>query len=381
MISDFRLLVLVISHSLDDLCFSSVLWSKPIPLGWYFNSQWERLHGKNWPRALCDNWIRTDRYLRNFAAEIPLCPCTMEHAINDKGRFMPDIDCDRDSNPSCLHHKGAIHCVRTGQPNIQGSEQQCCYDRNGFLLMSYDQMWGSRPRRNHNIGVMPWNEANKVPTLSTWFNDVRPYYSCCFWQTEQAVGCETFRFERRPTQDCVAYQSPQVASAFGDPHFVTFDNLHYTFNGMGEFVLVRCNDSSSPLDIQGRFEQVPKNIHGDVMATQLTSVVARGNFSTTVIEVRVRPKHAQWRYRLDVFANGQRIYFDRPSLKFQAFHGVTVYTPTYILNQSEVIIMFSSGAGVEVVENSGYLSARVYLPWNFIVRLEISKQSFFKDHY
>lgn len=49
------------------------------------------------------------------------------------------------------------------------------------------------------------------------------------------------------------------------------------------------------------------------------------------------------------------------------FIGVTVYTPTYILNQSEVVIMFSSGAGVEVVENAGHLTARVYLPWTYIV--------------
>lgn len=345
----------------------SELWSKPIPLAWYFGSQWERIHGRKWPRALCDNWIRSDRFLRNFAAEIPVCPCTLDHAIHDKGRFMPDIDCDRDSNPSCMQHEGAVHCVKTGQPNIQGSEQQCCYDRHGFLFMSYDQMWGSRPRRNHNIGVMPWNEANKVPTLSTWYNDIRPYYSCCLWQEEQAIGCETFRFERRPTQDCVSYQSPAVAAVFGDPHIVTFDNLQYTFNGMGEFVLVHVNDSAMPLDVQGRFEQLPRNIHGNVMATQLTSIVARGNFSTTPIEVRLRPAHAQWRYRLDVFADGRRIYFDRPSLKFQAFHGVTVYTPTYVLNQSEVVIMFSSGAGVEVVENAGFMTARVYLPWNFIV--------------
>lgn len=51
-----------------------------------------------------------------------------------------------------------------------------------------------------------------------------------------------------------------------------------------------------------------------------------------------------------------------------AFHlGVTVYTPTYILNQSEVVIMFSSGAGVEVIENAGHMTARVYMPWAFIV--------------
>lgn len=39
----------------------------------------------------------------------------------------------------------------------------------------------------------------------------------------------------------------------------------------------------------------------------------------------------------------------------------------YVLNQSEVIIMFESGVGVEVLENKGSMSARVYLPWKFIV--------------
>lgn len=93
----------------------------------------------------------------------------------------------------------------------------------------------------------------------------------------------------------------------------------------------------------------------------------RGNNSAT-IEVRLRPKYAQWRYRLDVFADGQRIYFDRPALRFQHFSGVVVYTPTYILNQSEVIIMLDTGAGVEVVENEGFLCARTYLPWTYVVR-------------
>lgn len=43
-----------------------------------------------------------------------------------------------------------------------GSEQQCCYDKNNYLMMSYDQMWGSTPKRSSNFGLLPWNEANKV---------------------------------------------------------------------------------------------------------------------------------------------------------------------------------------------------------------------------
>ncbi|GJQ65539.1 hypothetical protein Trydic_g7640 [Trypoxylus dichotomus] len=349
----------------SNLAITPVIWSRPIPLGWYFGPQWERRLGINWPKALCDEFLRQDRFLKNFAHELHQCPCTLEHALNDRGRFLPDVGCDRDSNPRCEFNTGAMHCVRTGSPTLEGSEQQCCYDKNNFLMLSYDNQWGSFPRRSHNLGFLPWNEANKVPTLSHWWHDIVPRFLCCKWQEEQAVGCETLRFERRPSQDCVSYQAPAVAGVFGDPHMLTFDNLAYTFNGKGEFVLVRTKTINNQLDVQGRFEQMPMNKYGEVRATELSAVAARGN-SSTVVEVRRRPQEARWRYRLDVLVDGRRVYFDRPALRFQHFPGVTVYTPTYILNQSEVIMMFDSGAGVEVVENRGHLTARVFLPWNFI---------------
>lgn len=111
-----------------------------------------------------------------------------------------------------------------------------------------------------------------------------------------------------------------IATVFGDPHVITFDDLEYTFNGKGEFVLVHVDSEKFKFDVQGRFEQLPDNIYGPVRATTLTSVVSRDNTST-VIEVRLRPRVAQWRYRLDVFADGKRVYFDRPALKVQHFHG------------------------------------------------------------
>ena len=51
---------------------------------------------------------------------------------------------------------------------------------------------------------------------------------------------------------------------------------------------------------------------------------------------------------------------------------MTVYTPTSIINQSHVIVMFASGAGVEVVENNRHMTARVYLPLSFMVYSNIN---------
>ena len=86
----------------------------------------------------------------------------------------------------------------------------------------------------------------------------------------------------------------------------------------------------------------------------------------------MRQPYAQWRYRLDVIVDGRYIYLDRYPQKIQHFQGVTVYTPSNILNQSHVVIMFQSGAGVEVIENKQYMAARVFLPWVFIVSFDLS---------
>ena len=73
---------------------------------------------------------------------------------------------------------------------------------------------------------------------------------------------------------------------------------------------VRADSPRVKLDVQGRFEQVQDSPYGKVMATELTAVAAKDNVSATV-EVRLRPRYAQWRYKLDVLVDQQPIYFDR----------------------------------------------------------------------
>ena len=46
--------------------------------------------------------------------------------------------------------------------SADGAGQQCCYDIDGFLMMTSDTMWGGNPHRAHNLGMRPFYEANKV---------------------------------------------------------------------------------------------------------------------------------------------------------------------------------------------------------------------------
>ena len=50
---------------------SPMIWSRPMPLGWYFNGQWQRFMGSNYVEAMCDKFIKDDREWKNFAYELP----------------------------------------------------------------------------------------------------------------------------------------------------------------------------------------------------------------------------------------------------------------------------------------------------------------------
>ncbi|XP_063969190.1 protein mesh-like [Lytechinus pictus] len=88
----------------------AVLWSKVHVLQWY--------NGENVPNW-CSGWIGENGLSDNsFLTNRPECPCTLDQAEVDRGRFSPHPECDIDiSSPSnCIHKPGAIHCVRADIP-------------------------------------------------------------------------------------------------------------------------------------------------------------------------------------------------------------------------------------------------------------------------
>ena len=57
--------------------------------------------------------------------------------------------------------------------------------------------------------------------------------------------------------DLVLSRYITVARTGGDPHFTTIDGRRYTFNGLGEYVLLRT--TSSNFEFQGRTELAPNS--------------------------------------------------------------------------------------------------------------------------
>ncbi|PIO64558.1 AMOP domain protein [Teladorsagia circumcincta] len=275
-------------------------WSMPVAFGWFFYRKWEYEYGRDWALQMCQHWFDYDGRRENFVMElepkIP-CPCTLDQALLDIGRFTALPDCD----------------IWTG------AGQTCCYDWDGWLMFSDDFEYNDQylrfysagvPYRAHPFGAFPYKRPPYVPTMSNFFNDLLPYEMCCKW----AGHCE-FYFWRRQTSTCQEYKPPTIGEE-------------------------------------------------RVRSTVLTGLAARDNHSA-IVQVFARKDHRRWRYRTDVFIDGERIFFDMPWKKIQLFKGVTIRSPPRNMNQSELEIMFASGAGLRIEESRGLLNVVVALPQGF----------------
>lgn len=346
---------------------SPVIWSRPMPLSWYFRPQWSRNIGYNYKDYFCSNWYERESFADRFAATVWRCPCTLQQVNIDRGRFSPDLQCNIIDRRCDTFHRDSLHCVNTGRPSIGGSGQTCCYDDQGELVQTADTIYGGRPSRAFVYGKHPFKIRMMIPSLSTWVHDVSPYFYCCLWQKKKdnAEACQNYNFYRT-SQDCSLYQPPVVGSVYGDPHMITFNKNNYTFNGKGEYVLVHADDPKVKFDVQARFEQVPRRQRNypNIAATQLTAVAAQDNFSS-IVEFRIRPLAARWRYHIYVLVDNEYIFWWDKSMQVQNFRGVTLYQPAGIQNMSHIIAMFDSGAGVEVMSIDGYMTTHVYLPADF----------------
>ncbi|KRY36412.1 Uncharacterized protein T01_9211 [Trichinella spiralis] len=347
-----------------------VMWSGAVPFGWYFRDTWKANLGENWALKLCIEWYNydglRDNFLRNVYTNIP-CPCTLSQALNDFGRFTPLPTCEMMGDSSCIYTKGAQHCIVSTNSMPDSGTEMCCYDYNGWLMFSQDYEQSTDYLRYFSAGVPyranPWGgyvfkKPLYVPTWSNFYNDLLPYDVCCRW----AGHCE-FYYWRRATSGCQNYEPAVIGTAYGHGHFITFDGMKYSFSGRGYFVLTQLKTADRNLMIQIRMEQPPETMYGTHVAATVITGVAVKEDDSSVVQVFSRKQFRRWRYRTDVFVDGQRHFFDLDRRRF--FGRVLVYVPHLVMNQSEVYIQLTSGVGVKVIESRGILQVIVALPPNY----------------
>ena len=146
-----------------------------------------------------------------------------------------------------------------------------------------------------------------------------------------------------------------AAFTFGDPHIVTLDGFKYTFNGLGEFVLIETTDGSFTL--QGRMVQAKDENGVNISATAFSAIVARESGSDTVqlqlIESEIVIDE------LDALVNGELVDFE--GLPNQQFNNVTLRK-----TDNSISAIFSSGLHIEAKVENGIISVlSVTLPLSY----------------
>ena len=87
----------------------SGIWTEVMPLGWYVVDILTSTHGSNWPAAKCQEWAGS---ASTAAPELP-CPCNVQQAQADTGRFRQEVACG-DGNMQCI--LGLSDCYLSIQP-------------------------------------------------------------------------------------------------------------------------------------------------------------------------------------------------------------------------------------------------------------------------
>ncbi|KAJ8307100.1 hypothetical protein KUTeg_015184 [Tegillarca granosa] len=201
--------------------------------------------------AMCHNWVTSVGIKQRDEVEflntnLIKCPCNKK-AVQRDLRFIADF-----SNDGCYYTQFS--------PKGHSGVRKCCYSPlTSGLLMSvpgagYIQLYRS-----------------KFNATQHQQQDIIPYESCCVYSNL----CDLF-YAQRPTDNCKGYKPAEIGSCFGDPHIQTYDGLKYTYNGLGEYILLQIrNNSREILNLQARTVQAKDSLGRPVKATVFSGFAAR----------------------------------------------------------------------------------------------------------
>eukprot|EP00057_Strongylocentrotus_purpuratus_P020264 XP_011674738.1 PREDICTED: mucin-like protein isoform X1 [Strongylocentrotus purpuratus] len=185
----------------------------------------------------CSNWYTDDKATLWPSLELrilftPPCPCSVWQAVFDRRygfcRYLLDQSELSVQNsiffgfifPYCQQHRWLFF----------GGGYRCTYFF-GLLPGYVIDLWWSSHYEAYTSSFQQWLA-----------NDVLPRYHCC--QVADGDFCDMYE-ERRPPSTCSRYRPPRIAWFWGDPHINTLDGRMYTFNGLGEYIMLEYNNNDT----------------------------------------------------------------------------------------------------------------------------------------
>uniref|UniRef100_UPI00358E3F4F fibrillin-1-like n=1 Tax=Myxine glutinosa TaxID=7769 RepID=UPI00358E3F4F len=311
------------------------------------------------PRKECWNWYKKESFPFYHWYDRP-CPCSWFQGIFDpgytSGRRLHYYNFEEP------HIPGTAVTLQSRWPSWFGSGVRCHYNRWGMLLHG----------RHEKVLPTPWNQ----PVIWNWNwrwgwywifhlqaswlteqrntyheSELHPFKHCCD-ESESLEFCQYYHI-KRPIDFCFGYRPPFLGGLSGDPHMSTLDGIEYTFNGLGDFVILYGNNTNgSSLMVQGSTQQAGEQ--QNLPATNFIVIVAKENDGPTV----------EWKLsgeeNVNISLNGKPMYLDL-SGKNVTFNQTELSRP----EPNTVSAEFPSGASINVSAVLGALQLTVSLPIEF----------------
>ncbi|XP_066049485.1 mucin-4 [Chamaea fasciata] len=269
-------------------------------------------------RLQCLAWLDTEPAPATWNSQLPPCPCSWPQAELDPRYHWSRGPADT-----------SVRMLRTVSPSPAGAGVRCLYQGGSLLEGWQERAWS-----------LPFHAATD--------KELEAFDWCCR-RVGKPLFCARFA-EKRPRVGCEGYVPPTPAGAFGDPHITTLDGLAYTFNGLGDFVLLLASDVQTSFVLQGRTAQT-----GTAQATNFVAFAAQYiSTTTTTVEWTLGSQDD-----IQVLLNNETILFSYS----QDLGDEVYYSPGVLLvNASSVTAVFDGTIAVSVSATSGMLSVVCSLP-------------------
>lgn len=261
----------------------------------------------------CQSWSDKQLDPKQFLESLPACwPQAPDNFPLTFDVFKLDSRCHPTAG-SCKYNPGATACYKSATGQSQA--QHCCYDKNSILLVG-PPSGGTLNMRNPDISI-----------VDHYIEDVLPYILCCVKED----NCEKY-YEKRPSDDGSRWFPPRITGGSGDPHFLTLDDLSYTFNGYGEYTLLDMPASQFTIQVRTAplFDASNKLTDGTVFK----AFAVQDGYETIQLEI-------------DIF-NDILIYYNGKIVDLNETEILVYHRLTLIITESGYFIKSSTQINMEV---------------------------------